>query len=110
MPATFPPVPLRAFALAAMLAGALAACSTTPDCPAGGCAGDALIKQRVDQMIYDNKAIQPFSITVQAKNGVVYLYGIVDTQLQKNVLEDETAKIPGVKRVVNSISVRGNVY
>ncbi len=103
-------VTLRASALAALMSIALAACSTAPSCPSGGCEGDALIKQRVDQMIYDNKAIEPFSITVQAKNGTVYLYGIVDTQLQKRVLEEEAAKIPGVKAVVNSISVRGNVY
>jgi osmotically-inducible protein OsmY len=103
-------VPLRAFALVALSGCVLAACSTAPACPSGGCQGDALIKQRVDQMIYDKKAIEPFSITVQAKNGVVYLYGIVDTQLQKNILEEETTKIPGVKRVVNSISVRGNVW
>ena len=95
---------------AALLSAALAGCAASPSCPPGGCQGDALIEQNVEQMIYDNKAIQPFSITVQAKNGVVYLYGIVDTQLQKNVLEEETGKIAGVKRVVNSISVRGNVY
>lgn len=99
-----------AFALALLLCGALGACSASHGCPPGGCEGDAKIKQQVEAMIYENKAIQPFSITVQAKEGVVYLYGIVDTQLQKNVLEEETAKIPGVKRVVNSIGVRGNVY
>lgn len=110
MPSNLWVVSLRAFALAALLGGVLAGCSTAPSCPASGCEGDALIKQRVDQMIYDNKAIEPFSITVQAKNGVVYLYGIVDTQLQRNVLEEESGKIPGVKRVVNSITVRGNVW
>ena len=99
---------LQALVLAFALA--LASCSSSPACPASGCQGDALIKQRVEQMIFDNKAIQPHSITVQAKDGVVYLYGIVDTGLQKNVLEEEAAKIEGVKRVVNSISVRGNVY
>jgi len=101
---------LSTLAAAVLLSTALAGCSGSQSCPAGGCEGDALIKQRVEQMIYDNKAIQPFSITVQAKNGVVYLHGIVDTQLQKNILEEETAKIPGVKRVVNAISVRGNVW
>jgi osmotically-inducible protein OsmY len=104
------PGTLTAFAATLLLSGALAGCSASQSCPPGGCQGDALIKQHVDQMIYDNKAIQPFSITVQAKNGVVYLYGIVDTQLQKNVIEEETGKIQGVKRVVNSITVRGNVY
>ena len=104
------PGTFSAFTLALLLTVALAGCAASQSCPPGGCEGDAKIRQLVEQMIYDNKAIQPFSITVQAKNGTVYLYGIVDTQLQKRVLEDETAKIPGVKGVVNSITVRGNVY
>ena len=104
------PGPFSTCLLAPLLAVVLASCTSSHSCPPGGCEGDAKIKQQIDAMIYANRAIQPFSITVQVKEGVAYLYGIVDTQLQKNVIEEETVKIPGVKRVVNSISVRGNVY
>ena len=51
------PGTLTAFAGALLLSGALAGCSASQSCPAGGCQGDALIKQHVEQMIYDNKAI-----------------------------------------------------
>jgi len=96
--------------LAIALACALSACATTSKCGASACEGDAQIKEQVEDVIHRNQAIQPWSITVQAIGGVVYLYGTVDTGLQRNVLEEEAAKVPGVKRVVNSITVRGNVW
>jgi len=96
--------------LAIVLACALSSCATTSKCGASGCEGDARIKQQVEDVIHRNQAIQPWSITVQAIDGVVYLYGTVDTGLQRNVLEEEAAAVSGVKRVVNSITVRGNVW
>jgi osmotically-inducible protein OsmY len=96
--------------LAIVLACALSGCATAPKCNGSACEGDTRIKQQVEQVINDNKAIQPWSITVQTIDGVVYLYGIVDTGLQRNVIEEQAAAVPGVKRVVNSIGVRGNVW
>jgi osmotically-inducible protein OsmY len=96
--------------LAIVMACALSACATTSKCGASGCEGDARIKEQVEDVIHRNQAIQPWSITVQAIGGVIYLYGTVDTGLQRNVLEEEAAAVPGVKRVVNSITVRGNVW
>jgi osmotically-inducible protein OsmY len=110
MPAFLRSGKTAAAALVIALACALSACATTSKCGASGCEGDAGIKEQVEDVIHRNQAIQPWSITVQAINGVVYLYGTVDTGLQKNVLEEEAAKVPGVKRVVNSITVRGNVW
>jgi hypothetical protein len=111
---TMPAMPRSGRTAAALLAFALAcalsACATTSKCGASGCEGDARIKQQVEDVINRNQAIQPWSITVQAIGGVVYLYGTVDTGLQRNVLEEEAAAVPGVKRVVNSITVRGNVW
>jgi osmotically-inducible protein OsmY len=95
---------------AALAACALTSCMSARKCTTADCAGDAQISASLDKWLYDNKAIQPYTITVQAIDGVVYLYGIVDTQLLKNVIEEQAQQTPGVKRVVNSISVRGNVW
>jgi len=110
MPAILRSGRTAAAVLVILLACALSACATTSKCGASGCEGDARIKEQVEDVIHRNQAIQPWSITVQAIDGVVYLYGTVDTGLQRNVLEEEAAAVAGVKRVVNSITVRGNVW
>jgi osmotically-inducible protein OsmY len=110
MPAILRSGRIAAAVLAIALACALSGCATASKCGASGCEGDAGIKQQVEDVIHRNQAIQPWSITVQAIDGVIYLYGTVDTGLQRNVLEEEAAAVPGVKRVVNSITVRGNVW
>jgi osmotically-inducible protein OsmY len=93
-----------------LTASTLASCMSARKCDSTSCEADARITANLDAWLYDNKAIQPFTVTVQTIDGTVYLYGIVDTQLQKNIIEDQAGKTPGVKKVVNSISVRGNVW
>jgi hypothetical protein len=95
MPAILRSGRTAAAVLAIVLACALSACATTSKCGASGCEGDARIKEQVEDVIHQNQAIQPWSITVQAIDGVVYLYGTVDTGLQRNVLEEEAAAVPG---------------
>jgi len=94
----------------ALAACATASCTNARKCTTDACAGDAQIKASLDDWLFQNKAIQPYTITVQTIDGVVYLYGIVDTQLVKNVIEEQAHKTPGVRRVVNSIGVRGNAW
>jgi len=43
---------------------------------------------------------------VQTIGGVVYLYGLVDTNPERATIESLARGIGGVKRVVNSIEVR----
>ena len=95
---------------ATLAAGTLSSCMSARKCDATSCEGDARITANLDAWLYEDKAIQPFSVTVQTIDGTVYLYGIVDTQMQKNIIEDQARKTPGVKSVVNSLSVRGNVW
>jgi osmotically-inducible protein OsmY len=42
---------------------------------------------------------------VQTLNGVVYLYGLVDTDLMREQAEQIARQAPHVKKVVNSIGV-----
>jgi len=45
------------------------------------------------------------SIQVQSIGHVVYLHGLVDTYLQKTLVQSVAEKTPGVERVVNSIEL-----
>jgi len=45
------------------------------------------------------------SIQVQSIGHVVYLHGLVDTNLQKALVESIAEKTPGVERVVNSLEL-----
>lgn len=50
------------------------------------------------------------NVTVQTIGSVVYLYGIVDTELQRELIEQTARDTMGVVNVVNSIGVRNSVY
>ena len=47
----------------------------------------------------------PNSVRVQTIDHVVYLYGQVDTELQRLMAQDVAQAVPGVRRVVNSIGL-----
>jgi osmotically-inducible protein OsmY len=97
----------------AMLAAGLAACSTVDTyrkCGFAGCAGDARITASVEDLLRENLAIEYWGIQVQTLDHVVYLYGIVDTGLERNIIESTVLEVPGVERVVNSIGIRNAVW
>ena len=104
-----PTTPLRRcaeFAAAAWLCIALACCAAHRACEAGGCAGDAEITKALNTRIYDRPQFATADIRVQTIGGVVYLYGLVDTNPERATIESLARGIAGVKRVVNSIEVR----
>jgi len=47
-------------------------------------------------------------LSVQTLDRVVYLYGLVDTDLQLQLAESVAHEAPGVEKVVNSIGISGN--
>lgn len=79
-------------------------------CETADCADDAQITATISAQLYADKAIPTWDITVQTLKHTVYLYGIVDTNVQRDFIESTARETPGVKRVVNSIEIRGNVY
>lgn len=108
-----PPSPVRRIApllLAIVLAASLAGCATYRKCGFSGCAGDAQITARVEALLRENKAIEEWGIQVQTLDRVVYLYGLVDTNLERNIIESTVLEVPGVASVVDSIAIRGNVW
>lgn len=77
-------------------------------CGFDGCPGDAAITAQVEARIA--KETGSFDVHVQTLDHVVYLSGMVDTDLERLVLADTAQKVPGVTRVVESFGVRGAGY
>ena len=71
------------------------------------CADDAAITAQIQAALYANKAIATWDIQVQTINHTVYLYGLVDTNVQRAFIDETAHKTQGVEKVVNSISIRG---
>jgi len=95
---------------AAIAASLLSACATYRKCGLTGCEGDARITASVETRLRENRAIEEWGIRVQTLDRVVYLYGLVDTSLERSIIEATVLEVPGVARVVDSIAIRGNTW
>jgi osmotically-inducible protein OsmY len=92
-----------------LLLGMLSGCAAYKKCGAGGCPGDAEITAAVQAEFAKHAELQPPNVLrVQTIDGVVYLYGLVDTDLQRQVAESVAGQTPGVAKVINSIGLSGN--
>jgi osmotically-inducible protein OsmY len=90
-----------------LLAVILSGCSVFPKCTPENCAVDAQIKQDVDAVFAEHTEFgPPGTIRVQSINKVVYLNGIVNSDLERQNAEALARQIPNVKDVVNSIAPR----
>ncbi|HZX89264.1 MAG TPA: BON domain-containing protein [Rudaea sp.] len=97
---------LLAAALALLTLLSLAGCASQKCTPAN-CADDAAITARIEAALRANAAIASWDIRVQTINHTVYLYGIVDTNVQRSFIEETAHEAAGVEKVVNSISIKG---
>jgi osmotically-inducible protein OsmY len=96
----------RSLALAFLTLGSVPGCATYTKCGFGGCAGDAKITSDVRTLFNQHPAWEPPNlIDVQTRDHVVYLYGVVDTDLERQMAESVARSAPGVVRVVNSIGL-----
>jgi osmotically-inducible protein OsmY len=97
--------------LALTMLSVLPGCATFKECGFAGCAGDARTTAEVQALFNRHPALQPPNeISIQTLDHVVYLYGLVDTNMEQRLAEEVAMQAPGVVRVVNSIAVRGNVW
>jgi osmotically-inducible protein OsmY len=100
--------PLFALAFALVLAAALSGCAAYRKCGFGGCPGDAEITARVRALFDQHPALEPPNLLdVQTLNHVVYLYGVVDTDMERQMAESVAHEAEGVAKVVNSIGLSG---
>jgi len=94
--------------LSAFLACGIGGCATYQRCGFAGCPGDASITAAIESDLHANKAIQDWNIHVQTFDRIVYLYGIVDTNVERSFIVATANEAPGVRRVGDSIAIRGN--
>lgn len=101
---------------------AFAACSSSPQTPAGkisqgakefghgvaGEASDTTITTKVKAKMAANTGLSSFHIHVTTVNGVVTLTGTVDTDATRDLAEHVAAGTDGVVRVVNDLQVGSN--
>ena len=87
--------------LAIALAGGLAGAGIAQEMNSN----DDTITQNVKAMISQQPALKADHVTVETRQGVVYLKGTVDTPAEKKDLESVAMQTTGVKKVVNGTTV-----
>lgn len=88
------------------LTGSVGACATYRKCGFAGCPGDANITAVVRSRIAQYPSLEaPNSVRVETFDHIVYLYGQVDTELERAMADSVALAVPGVTRVINSISL-----
>lgn len=86
-------------------ASVLAGCATDPVSGPGGDSADAKITQNVVQLDKHPDLGPPQEIHVQTKKQVVYLSGLVDSDVEVQNAESAARQAKGVSDVVNMIAV-----
>jgi osmotically-inducible protein OsmY len=103
--------PIRSYPLALLviLTGTVPGCVAYQKCGFGGCPGDARLAAAVRTAFEGHPELEPPNmLTVQSVDQVVYLYGLVDTDFQRQMAEAVAHQAPGVTKVINSIGLAGN--
>ena len=91
---------------AAMFLPACSIVQSVQKCGFKGCPGDAEITAHVEQLLEQHPEFSPYTnLTVQTSDHVVYLYGLVNTEGNRRDAEALARSVPGVTRVVSSISL-----
>jgi osmotically-inducible protein OsmY len=94
-------------AITLLTLASLGGCAAHQKCEGNACADDKAITATIEAALRANAAIATWDIQVQTINHTVYLYGIVDTNVQRAFIEETAHKTEGVAKVVNSISIKG---
>jgi osmotically-inducible protein OsmY len=88
-----------------ILMSVLGGCASFSKCGLSGCAGDAAITAAVSTQFARYPAVTANSIRIQTLDKVVYLTGVVDTEVERSLAESVAGDVAGVARVVDSISI-----
>jgi osmotically-inducible protein OsmY len=99
---------IRAISLALMLGTALSACADFK-CAPEYCVSDAKITADVRGVLGAHPEFgAPGTLRVQTINGIVYLNGQVNSDMERQSAEALTRQVANVKDVVNSLNPRSN--
>ena len=81
---------------------------TYEKCGFAGCPDDRRITRDVQALFHQHPALEPPNlIEVKTLDHVVYLNGLVDTDLERQLAASVAAEAKGVTRVINSIGLSG---
>ncbi len=98
-----------ALAASTFSAIALAGCAGFGRCSPENCASDKVTLAELNSTLAQHRELgPPANIHAQVINGVAYLTGMVDTDLEVRSAESISLAVPGVKDVVNSLSTINN--
>jgi osmotically-inducible protein OsmY len=98
---------ISAWTLAIVLAGGLSGCVGFGRCSPQYCESDKATLAELNHTFAAHRELgAPAAIHTQVINGVAYLTGIVDTDLEMRNAERIALQVPGVKDVVNSLTAR----
>jgi osmotically-inducible protein OsmY len=98
---------ISAVTLAIVLAGGLSGCVGFGRCSPENCASDKATLAELNQTLASHRELgAPAAIHTQVINGVAYLTGIMDTDLEVRRAESISLQVPGVRDVVNSLTTR----
>jgi osmotically-inducible protein OsmY len=101
-------VPIRAFGLALVLTSCLSGCAEFK-CAPESCSGDARITADVSAVFSKHaEFVPPGTVRVQTINGIVYLNGQVNSEMERRSAEALVRQVANVKDVVNSLDARSN--
>jgi hyperosmotically inducible protein len=96
---------LSAWVLAAMLLLALGAAAPASAQDKAATFNDALITERVTTAIQKDRALGKMDISIETRDGVVYLRGFVDSMTQVQKAGALARRVEGVTAVRNTIRV-----
>jgi hypothetical protein len=99
---------ILAFLSAFFLCSVVSGCVTIEKCGLEGCPGDQKITSHVEALLEQHPDLDANLLTVQTLNHVVYLDGLVESDLQSDTAAAIAKHVKGVKEVVNNISVNNN--
>jgi hypothetical protein len=97
--------PLRVLPLFAVFFSLLAGCAAQESCRDHVCTPDEKLVEAVTANIHSHSALLTDHLRVQSEDGVVYVYGLVSTNVELVDVEEVAKATPGVKRVVNMCAV-----
>ncbi len=96
-----------AWLLAAVLGGALAACTSVPkQQPAGEAIKDGVVTAKVKAALTEDPVTKAHQIDVETFKGVVQLSGFVEDDNTRSRALQLARDVPGVRRVKDAMEVR----
>lgn len=85
----------------------LSGCASFRGCGAADCQGDRKITSDVEHLIDRTPALMGSTpISVQTNHGIVYLNGLVETDLERYMAESVAMQAPNVAMVINDVAVQ----